>query len=201
MEENNNKNIEEKVDQIKAEIDEQAEESVKSANDDVKKAVSDAKDVFTGLINDLKAALNSVPNTKEEWDAAVDSFKKGAGDLSAKAQARINEMKNDPETAKTLEGIKNGYTSVADKIVTFCKSSYGKVSNAVSNSEQLKNTGSQIVNKGQDALNYMKAKYEDFTNNPEVQATVVKARDKVVDYANKATEAVKKAINGDDKED
>jgi len=198
MAEEKKNNVEETVNKLHAEIDEATAKTMAAASEEAKQAVNESKAVYNGLIDDLKAQLAKLPDSKEEWDAAIADFKKGAADLSAKATEKFNSFKNDPETAKAIDGVKAYYANVSDKVVAFCKDNYAKASAAASNNETLKNAGSQIVNKSQDALNFVKAKYDDFTNNPEVQATVVKARDTVVDYANKAVDAIKKAVNPDD---
>jgi hypothetical protein len=192
------KNIEEKVEKIQAEIDEKTDKVMAEASDEAKEAVKESKAVFSGLLEDLKKQLGKFPNNKEEWNTALEGFRKGCTDLMASAQKRFGELKSDPQTTKAIETVKGYYTKVSEAIVSACKQGGEKINSTVGSSEAIKNTSAQVLNKGQEAVNYAKAKYEDFTNNPEVQATVVKARDAIVNAANKAVSAIKHAVDGSD---
>ena len=190
-----NKRIEEQIDETVEEMKKKIEEISKNA-DKVEGSLSGkaqevkekSVDVLNKAIEKVKGMYNSAASS-EELTKTLNFVKGKARDLSESASKAFESLKESEPAKKTVEGAKEAAGKVADKVTAV----YNDAVDSIKNNEQLKDLGDKV---SAGYGNVVKG-VEEILNKPEVKEGFGKVKDTTVDIAEKAVAALRDWLKPD----
>lgn len=200
--------IEKTVEDLKKKIEELSEEQENDESEDnpdtaakIDELKENAKEAVSASIEELKGKASKVTNS-EEMQKTVAYIKENAMKAVTGAKDKIDEIRRDPNTAKTkdkaVKTIKNIAGSVNGKAQQASDYIYDhmdegtreNLASAYDNAEKVISEGSRKVAQG----------VNDFCNRPDVQETVGKAKETASRWLNKSSDTLKDILNKRNKE-
>ena len=194
-----NKNIEEQIDETVEEMWKKIEEISQNADkvegDFASKAQeikTKAVDVLNNVVVKLKGLYNNV-NDNEDVKKTLAFVKSKAKDLYDSALKSINDFMNQEKVKDSLSNANEFASKVVDKVSDV----YNDAVEAAKKNETIKNI-SEKVSAGYE--NVVKSTKE-FLEKPEVQDRIDKVKDGTIDIAEKAVEALRNWLRPEDKKE
>lgn len=178
--------VNETVEKMKAKIDEISNEANKIDGENSVKA-EEIKEKAVSVLNEASEKLQKTWNTitdKEELNKTVDFVTEKTKEIYEASIKGIDAFIKSEEVKKAVDGAQDFIKDAGEKIGDFAKDTYDK---AMENPD-IKGVVDGVVK----AANEVKEDVDDFFERPEVKEKVDLAKDKTIEIAEKAVDALKK---------
>lgn len=180
---NMDEKIEETVQEMKAKIDEITRKSEEINDNDLAAKANQIKDRAINVLNDVTKKLSTTANDLKESDdfkKVLEFVKTKSKELSDATLKKINELKED-------QRIKEGF----DNTFNFVKEKSNKLTEGIKENEKVKSVIDDVSEKGGKLIDSVKVSVDDLLNKTELDEKIVEVKNKTVDIAEKAVQALK----------
>jgi histidinol dehydrogenase len=180
---NMDEKIEETVQEMKAKIDEITRKSEEINDNDLAAKANQIKDRAINVLNDVTKKLSTTANDLKESDdfkKVLEFVKTKSKELSDATLKKINELKED-------QRIKEGF----DNTFNFVKEKSNKLTEGIKENEKVKGVIDDVSEKGSKLIDSVKVSVDDLLNKTELDEKIVEVKNKTVDIAEKAVQALK----------
>ena len=180
---NMDEKIEETVQEMKAKIDEITKKSEEINDNDLAAKANQIKDRAINVLNDVTKKLSTTANDLKESDdfkKVLEFVKTKSKELSDATLKKINELKED-------QRIKEGF----DNTFNFVKEKSNKLTEGIKENEKVKGVIDDVSEKGSKLIDSVKVSVDDLLNKTELDEKIVEVKNKTVDIAEKAVQALK----------
>lgn len=180
---NMDEKIEETVQEMKAKIDEITRKSEEINDNDLALKANQIKDRAINVLNDVTKKLSTTANDLKESDdfkKVLEFVKTKSKELSDATLKKINELKED-------QRIKEGF----DNTFNFVKEKSNKLTEGIKENEKVKGVIDDVSEKGSKLIDSVKVSVDDLLNKTELDEKIVEVKNKTVDIAEKAVQALK----------
>ena len=180
---NMDEKIEETVQEMKAKIDEITRKSEEINDNDLAAKANQIKDRAINVLNDVTKKLSTTATDLKESDdfkKVLEFVKTKSKELSDATLKKINELKED-------QRIKEGF----DNTFNFVKEKSNKLTEGIKENEKVKGVIDDVTEKGGKLIDSVKVSVDDLLNKTELDEKIVEVKNKTVDIAEKAVQALK----------
>ena len=180
---NMDEKIEETVQEMKAKIDEITRKSEEINDNDLAAKANQIKDRAINVLNDVTKKLSTTATDLKESDdfkKVLEFVKTKSKELSDATLKKINELKED-------QRIKEGF----DNTFNFVKEKSNKFTEGIKENEKVKGVIDDVSEKGGKLIDSVKVSVDDLLNKTELDEKIVEVKNKTVDIAEKAVQALK----------
>lgn len=180
---NMDEKIEETVQEMKAKIDEITRKSEEINDNDLALKANQIKDRAINVLNDVTKKLSTTAKDLKESDdfkKVLEFVKTKSKELSDATLKKINELKED-------QRIKEGF----DNTFNFVKEKSNKLTEGIKENEKVKGVIDDVSEKGSKLIDSVKVSVDDLLNKTELDEKIVEVKNKTVDIAEKAVQALK----------
>ena len=180
---NMDEKIEETVQEMKAKIDEITRKSEEINDNDLAAKANQIKDRAINVLNDVTKKLSTTATDLKESDdfkKVLEFVKTKSKELSDATLKKINELKED-------QRIKEGF----DNTFNFVKEKSNKLTEGIKENEKVKGVIDDVSEKGSKLIDSVKVSVDDLLNKTELDEKIVEVKNKTVDIAEKAVQALK----------
>jgi len=180
---NMDEKIEETVQEMKAKIDEITRKSEEINDNDLAAKANQIKDRAINVLNDVTKKISTTATDLKESDdfkKVLEFVKTKSKELSDATLKKINELKED-------QRIKEGF----DNTFNFVKEKSNKLTEGIKENEKVKGVIDDVSEKGSKLIDSVKVSVDDLLNKTELDEKIVEVKNKTVDIAEKAVQALK----------
>lgn len=196
MSENENRSIEETVEELRKQIQEITEDAKEAAEEEginqskTDEIRNDATEMINRFIEMIKNTSRDVAQS-EQFKATCNFIEEKSRLIVDETKIRFNELKEDPNLQKKVSDAKNVCVETYDKVVERIKEDIEKVKQNeefMNKFNAVKDETVKITKQGVDAI---KDGIDDFTSKPKVHEAIEKTKDVTIEVAEKTVDSLK----------
>jgi len=198
MTNDDNKKLDEVVDELNKKVDEFAVVALENKKQSDEKTKRSMDDIANGTIEALKALIDQLVvkydeiTDSEKFKEFSETVKALSNSLITEAKKKMNEMQNNPEFRENWEKTKSSAINTSNKVV-----------DSIKDNEDLKETINVVkgvtLTIAKKSADMIKNAYEDISSNPKVKEGIVKAKAATLDAAGKAYDKLEDWLSADEK--